>query len=82
MDKDQFSGFWDFQISGCWKFRYMDFGMIICSNIVQIDLKWFHMARYELILRLDGALWPLIISGPLLTQKWFIKVKKWLQNPP
>ena len=27
------------------------------------------MARYELILILDGALWPTIISGDLLTPK-------------
>ena len=30
-------------------------------------LKWVHMARYELILRLDGALWLAIIFKPLLT---------------
>ena len=29
--------------------------------------KWVHMARYELILRLDGALWLTIILKPLLT---------------
>ena len=32
-------------------------------------LKWVHMARYELILRLDGALWHTIISKPLSTPK-------------
>ena len=32
-------------------------------------LKWVHMARYELILKLDGALWLRIISKPLLTPK-------------
>ena len=37
---------------------------------MEFGLKWVHMARYELILRLDGALWLPIISGPLLTQKW------------
>ena len=42
-------------------------------KIIKIGLKWVHMARYELILRLDGALWLPIISGPLLTQKWPIK---------
>ena len=31
--------------------------------------KWFHMARYGLILKLDGATWPKIISKPLLTPK-------------
>ena len=38
-------------------------------QIMEFCLKWVHMGRYELILRLDGALWLLIISGPLLTQK-------------
>ena len=32
-------------------------------------LKWVHMARYELILRLDGALWLTIISKAPLTPK-------------
>ena len=36
---------------------------------MEFCLKWVHMARYGLILRLDGALWHTIISGPLLTQK-------------
>ena len=26
-------------------------------KIMEFDLKWVHMARYELILKLDGALW-------------------------
>ena len=43
---------------------------------MEFTLKWIHMARYKLILRLDGALWHTIISGPLLTQKWPIKVRK------
>ena len=30
-------------------------------------LKWVHMARYELILRQDGAIWLRIIFQPLLT---------------
>ena len=34
---------------------------------MEFGLKWVHMARYELILRLDGALWLRIISKPLLT---------------
>ena len=38
-------------------------------KITKFDLKWVHMARYELILRLDGALWLRIISKPLLTPK-------------
>ena len=43
---------------------------------MKFGLKWVHMARYELILRLDGALWLRIISKPLLTQKWLIKIQK------
>ena len=34
---------------------------------MKFGLKWVHMARYELILRLDGALWLTIIFKPLLT---------------
>ena len=36
---------------------------------MEFDLKWAHMARYELILKLDGALWPTIILKLLLTPK-------------
>ena len=36
---------------------------------MKICLKWVHMARYGLILKLDGAPWHTIISGPLLTPK-------------
>ena len=36
---------------------------------MKIGLKWVHMARYELMLRLDGALWLRIILKPLLTPK-------------
>ena len=43
---------------------------------MKIGLKWVHMGRYVVILRLDGALWHTIISGPLLTQKWPIKIQK------
>ena len=38
-------------------------------NIMDFSLKWVHMARYELILRLDGALGLTIIFRPLLTPK-------------
>ena len=58
-----------------WKFRYMDFGIFICSKIMEFDLKWVHMARYELILKLDGAIWRRIIFKPLLTQKGLYKLK-------
>ena len=43
---------------------------------MEFCLKWVHMARYELILRLDGALWLTIIFKPLLTLKGAIKIKK------
>ena len=34
---------------------------------MEFGLKWVHMARYGVILRLDGALWLPIILKPLLT---------------
>ena len=34
---------------------------------MEIVLKWVHMARKELILSVDGALWLPIILKPLLT---------------
>ena len=34
----------------------MDFGICICSKMMEFDLKWLHMAQYELVLKLDGAL--------------------------
>ena len=43
---------------------------------MEFGLKWVHMARYELILRLDGALWLRIVFNPLLTPKRAIKFKK------
>ena len=36
---------------------------------MEFGLKWVHMARYELILRLERALWLPIILKPLLTPK-------------
>ena len=36
---------------------------------MEFDLKWVHMVWYELILRLDEALWLRIIFKPLLTPK-------------
>ena len=36
-------------------------------KVTEFYLKWVHMARYELILKLNGALWLKIISKPLLT---------------
>ena len=38
-------------------------------KIMKIGLKWVHMARYGVILRLVRALWHTIISGPLRTPK-------------
>ena len=43
---------------------------------MEFGLKWVHMARYELILRLDGALWLRIIFKPLLTPKGAIQIQK------
>ena len=43
---------------------------------MKIGLKWVHMARYELILRLERALWLRIIFKPLLTPKGTIKLQK------
>ena len=43
---------------------------------MKICLKWVHMARYGLILRLERALWLRIIFRPLLTPKGAIKIKK------
>ena len=46
---------------------------IKCMKIMEFGLKWVHMAWYELILRLDGALWLTIIFKPLLTQKGLLQ---------
>ena len=43
---------------------------------MEIGLKWVHMARYGLILRLERALWLTIIFKPLLTPKGAIKIQK------
>ena len=54
-------------------------------KIMEFDLKWVHMARYELILRLDGALWLTIISKAPLTPKRVMegpKNPKIIQNGP
>ena len=55
---------------------YMDFRLFLFLKIMEFDLKWVHMAWYELILRLDGALWLRIIFKPLLTPHKAIKIKK------
>ena len=46
---------------------------------MEFGLKWVHMVRYELILRLEGALWLRIIFKPLMTPK---KGHKQSQNEP
>ena len=51
-------------------------------KIMEFGLKWVHMARYELILRLDGALWLRIVFNPLLTPKKFTQFQKWPNNLP
>ena len=43
---------------------------------MKFGLKWVHMTRYGLILKLDGALWLTIIFKPLLTPKGAIKIPK------
>ena len=45
-------------------------------KIMEFGLKWVHMARYELILRLEGALWLRIILKPLLTPNRAIRIQK------
>ena len=47
---------------------------------MKICLKWVHMARYELILRQNGALWLRIIFIPLLTKKRAINIKKMIHK--
>ena len=42
---------------------------------MELGLKWVHMGRYEVILRLDGALWLTIIFNPLLTPKRAITIQ-------
>ena len=39
----------------------MQFLNIKFMKIMEFDLKWVHMARYELILKQDGAIWLRII---------------------
>ena len=39
------------------------------TKIVELALKWVQIARYELILRLDRALWLTIIYKAPLTSK-------------
>ena len=46
-------------------------------KIIKTGLKWVHMGRYELILRLDGALWLTIIFKPLLTPQRGITIQFW-----
>ena len=42
---------------------------------MQFGPKWVHMARYELILKQDGAIWLRIIFKPLLKPKRAMKIK-------
>ena len=50
-------GFWDQDL------------VFFVQKIMKFVAKLVNLARYELILRLDGALWLTIIFRPLLTQK-------------
>ena len=56
-------------------FGDQDLGFILEKNM-KFDLKWVHMARYELILRQDGAIWLMIILKPLLAPKGAIQDPK------
>ena len=47
----------------------MKFFNIKFMKITEFCLKWVHMARHELILRLDGVLWLMIISKTPLTPR-------------
>ena len=42
---------------------------------MEFGLKWVHMARYGVILRLEGALWLTIIFKPLLTPQRAITIQ-------
>ena len=42
---------------------------------MEFGVKWVHMGRYELILRLDGALWLTIIFKPFLSPKRAITIQ-------
>ena len=46
-----------------------DPGYFCLMKIMELDLKWVHMARYGLILRQDEAIRLRVISKPLLTTK-------------
>ena len=54
------------------KFRYEVFEYEF-TKTMEFDLKWVHVARYELILRQDEAIWLRIISEPLPTPKRVMK---------
>ena len=51
-----------------------------CSKILEFDMRWVHMARYELILKPDGAIWLRIISKPLRLPKMFMFFWFWPQS--
>ena len=53
----------------------MNFGNFICPKIMEFEMKWVHMAWYELICRQDGAIWLRIIFKTLLTQKRAIELQ-------
>ena len=54
----------------------MEFVNLKFVKCMEFDLKWVHMARYELILKLDGALWLTIISKSPLSPGKAIKGPK------
>ena len=54
----------------------MNFGVFICSKIMDFDVKWVHMARYKLILKQEGAIWLRIIRPENPS-----RIHKYIENP-
>ena len=47
---------------------------------MEFDLKWVHVARYELVLRLDGALWLTIIFETPLAPRRAMEIQNQQKN--
>lgn len=47
---------------------------------MELGVKWVHMAQYELISKLYGALWPTIVSKTPLTPRRAINIKNRSKN--
>ena len=65
-----FDVFFVFLFIFCYFFflQFLDFWTFLGKNM-ELGPKWVHMTRYELILKLDGALWLTIISKTPLTPR-------------